>query len=108
MAKFLFVYHGTATRPETEAEGKEAMDAWMNWFGALGSSVIDGGDPVGMSERVYAGGRVENNGGASPTMGYSVIEAADIDDAAEKAKGCPALLGPGNFSVEVAPIIDMS
>ena len=107
MAKFLYVYHGSGKMPETEAEQKAAMDAWMGWFGDLGPAVVDGGNPVGMSKTVLPGGRVENNGGSNPTGGYSIIEAADIDDACEKAKGCP-MVKNGTGSVEIAPIIDMS
>ncbi|MBN9250254.1 MAG: hypothetical protein BGO03_09445 [Mesorhizobium sp. 61-13] len=106
MAKFLYVYHGSGKIPATEVERKEMMDAWNGWFGKLGKSVVDGGNPVGMSKTVLPGGRIENNGGTNPTGGYSIIEAADIDQAAEKAKGCPILNVP-NCSVEIAPIIQM-
>ncbi len=41
MAKYLFVYHGGG-RPATQAEVKQAMDAWRKWFGTLGAAVIDG------------------------------------------------------------------
>jgi len=45
------------------------------------------------------------HGGANSASGYSIIHAADIDDAAEKAKGCPIHNNGG--SVEVAEIIEM-
>ena len=106
MAKFLYVYHGSGKMPATEAERNAMMDAWTGWFGKLGSAVVDGGNPVGMSKTVLPGGKVENNGGSNPTGGYSIIEAKDIDDAASKAKDCPMLAMP-NCSVEIAPIIDM-
>ncbi|TIN30576.1 MAG: hypothetical protein E5Y25_33165, partial [Mesorhizobium sp.] len=72
----------------------------------LGSAVIDGGNPVGMSRTVLPGGVVENNGGSNPTAGYTIVEAKDIDDAVAKARDCPILMNPA-FSVEVAPIIEM-
>jgi hypothetical protein len=106
MTKFLYVYHGSGKMPATEAERKQAIDAWNGWFGSLGKAVVDGGNPVGMSKTVLPGGKVENNGGANPTGGYSIIEARDIDEATEKAKGCPMLAMP-NCSVEIAPIIEM-
>jgi hypothetical protein len=107
MAKFLYIYHGSGKMPTEEAERKAAMDAWTAWFGELGSAVVDGGNPVGMSKTVLPGGKVENNGGSNPTGGYSIIEAKDIDDAANKAKGCPMLAMP-DWSVEVAPIVEMT
>lgn len=104
MAKYLFVYHG-GKHPETEQEVAEVMDAWGQWFGSMGSAVVDGGNPVGMSSTVESGGTVVANGGANPASGYSLVEASDLDDALGKAKACPILASGG--SVEVAEAIDM-
>ncbi|QDY99941.1 hypothetical protein FQ775_05885 [Nitratireductor mangrovi] len=104
MPKFLYVYHGGSV-PESEEEGKKVMQAWMDWMGSLGDAIIDGGNPVGMSKTVVPGGKVEANGGANPASGYSLINAADMDDALAKAKGCPILDAGG--SVEVAETMDM-
>lgn len=104
MPKFLYVYHGGSV-PESEEEGKKVMQAWMDWMGSLGDAIIDGGNPVGMSKTVVRGGKVEANGGANPASGYSLINAADMDDALAKAKGCPILDAGG--SVEVAETMDM-
>lgn len=104
MAKYLFVYHG-GKHPETDAEMAEVMDAWGSWMGAMGSAVVDGGNPVGMSTTVQPDGSVEDNGGSNPASGYGIFEAADLADATAKAKGCP-ILGAGG-SVELAEIIDM-
>ncbi|SFO43601.1 hypothetical protein SAMN03159463_01892 [Mesorhizobium sp. NFR06] len=106
MAKFLYVYHGSGKMPTDEAERKAAMDAWTGWYGKLGSAVVDGGNPVGMSKTVLPSGKVENNGGANPAAGYTIVEAKDIDDAVAKAKDCPILMDPA-FSVEIAPIIEV-
>ena len=104
MAKYLFVYHG-GENPETEEEVAAVLDAWGNWLGSMGAAVIDGGNPVGMSSTVNPDGSVSNNGGANPASGYSLIEAADLDDAIAKAKGCPIL--QSNGSVELAEAFDM-
>lgn len=104
MAKYLFVYHG-GSMPETEAQQAEVMDAWGQWLGGMGSAVIDGGNPVGLSTTVQADGSVVSNGGANPASGYGLIEASDVDDAIAKAKGCPVLTAGG--SVELAEAIDM-
>lgn len=104
MAKFLFVYHG-GSHPQSEAEIAEVMQAWGNWFGAMGEDVLDGGNPVGMSSTVMSNGSVVDNGGSNPASGYSLVEAANLDDALAKAKGCPILSAGG--SVEVAEAIDM-
>jgi hypothetical protein len=104
MAKYLFVYHG-GKMAETEAEQQEVMAAWGQWFGSLGSAVVDGGNPVGPSRTVGADG-VSDNGGANPASGYSLIDASSIDDAIEKAKGCPVIANGG--SVEVAEAFEVS
>ena len=104
MAKYLFVYHG-GNQPESEEEVKQVLDAWGAWLGGMGAAVIDGGNPVGPSMTVQPGGSVADNGGANPASGYSLIEASDMDDALEKAKGCPILQSEG--SVEVAEAFDM-
>lgn len=104
MAKYLFVYHG-GNKPETEEEGAQVMDAWGQWFGSMGANVIDGGNPVGLSSTVNPDGSVADNGGSNPASGYSLIEAADLDDAISKAKGCPILASGG--SVELAEAFDM-
>jgi len=104
MAKYLFIYHD-GKHPETEAEVAAVMDAWGNWLGSMGSAVIDGGNPVGMSSTVNPDGSVAENGGSNPASGYGLFEASDHDDALAKAKGCPILQSGG--SVELAEAIDM-
>ncbi len=103
MAKFLFVYHGGGVPATPEAQAK-AMEAWGAWFGQLGSAVVDGGNPTGASVTVAASGSSQG-GGANPVNGYSLIEAASLEEAAEKAKGCP-LLGDGS-PVEVCETINV-
>ena len=89
---------------ESEDARAKAMAAWGAWFGQLGDAVVDGGSPTGASVTVKAG-RVKPRGGANPATGYSLIEASSIEDAAEKAKGCPILSSGG--SVEVCETINV-
>jgi len=105
MPKYLYVYHGGGNMAAASREEQDkAMQAWMGWFGGLGKSVVDGGNPVGKSTTVESSS-VKNNGGANPVSGYSIVEAANVDDAVAKAKGCPILHIGG--SVEVAEILPM-
>ena len=104
MAKFLFSYHGGKSGA-SPAEVKKAMDAWGQWFGSMGSAVIDGGNPVGKASTVRSDGSVIENGGSNPVSGYSLIEAPSLEEALKKAKGCPILVGGG--SVEVSQAMDM-
>ena len=102
MAGYIFAYHG-GKMPETPEEGQKVMAAWRSWLEGLGSAVVDGGNPAGMSKTVSAGG-VEDGGGSNPISGYSLVEADGIDAACEMAKGCPI---PDRGTVEVAEAMDM-
>ncbi len=104
MPKFVFAYHG-GKRPETPEEGEKVMAAWQAWFADMGDAVVDGGNPVGPSYTVHSGG-VDDNGGANPISGYTLINAPDMVTATGYAKNCP-MVQDGSGSVEVAETFDM-
>jgi hypothetical protein len=104
MAKYLYVYHGGGSMPQSKEEIDKVMQAWGGWFGSLGAAVVDGGNPVGKSATVK-NGSVVNDGGPNPATGYSIIEASSQEDAVAKAKGCPIIAAGG--SVEIAEIFPM-
>jgi len=101
MPNFVFAYHG-GKMPETPEEGAQVMAEWNSWFGGMGDNVVDPGNPVGLSKTVSDKG-VEDNGGANPLSGYSIVSAASIEDAVEVAKGCPMVVH-GHGTVEVAEV----
>ena len=98
MAKFVLVYTGGGM-PEGEDEQKRVMDAWMAWFGGLGESVVDGGNPFGASAAV-------GGGATSGLSGYSIVTAESLDDALGKAAGCP-ILDTATGGVEVYEALPM-
>lgn len=102
MAKFVYVYTGGQMASTPEAQEK-AMRDWGAWFGTLGSSVSDLGNPFGHSATVTASGASDT--GASKAAGYSIIEANSLSDATAKTAGCPVLAGGG--AVEVYEAIPM-
>ena len=104
MPKFLFAYHG-GTTPETRQEGEKAMAAWAKWFGNMGASLINGGNPVGRSMIVSMAG-VSLDGGTNPISGYTVISAESAEEACEMAKACP-MVADASGTVVVAPIIEI-
>lgn len=97
MSKYVLAYRGGGM-PETEEEQQAVMAAWGAWFGQLGASVIDGGAPFGASAAV--GGDV-----TAHLTGYSIVDAASLDDAVAKAGGCPILTSGG--TVEVYEALDI-
>ena len=98
MGKYVMAFKGGSI-PESEEEQKQVMDAWMGWFGTLGDSVVDMGNPFGASAAV-------GGGATSGITGYSIVTAGSLDDALSKAQGCPILNG-GSGSVEVYEALDM-
>jgi hypothetical protein len=102
MAKFVYVYIG-GQMAETPAAQEQAMQAWGAWFGTLGDSVADMGNPFGNSATVSSGGVAD--GGKSGAGGYSIVSAGSLSDATAKAKGCPVLASGG--SVEIYEDIPM-
>ena len=99
MPHFIFAYHG-GKRPENDAEIAAEMARWESWFDSIGGSVIDPGNPVGLSKTVSADGVVDH-GGANPISGYTIIYAPDMDGAIEVARACPIM---GSGTIEVAEI----
>jgi len=90
MANFVFAYSGGKGVAAEEAERDAQMAKWSQWFGELGSAVVDGGAAMGSAKTVGPGGSV-SDGGSRGMTGYSIVSADGLDSAVELAKGCPVL-----------------
>ena len=90
MANFMLAYSGGHGLPADEAELNAVMAKWGQWFGRIGSAVVDPGGPTGTAKTVGKGGSVKDGGSRSLT-GYSIVAADNVDAAVDLAKGCPAL-----------------
>jgi hypothetical protein len=109
MKKFVFIYHGKV-RPEdiAQEEMKDTMDKWMAWFGTFKDKMVDGGNPFAAgSKSVTANGIETMAPDMRPAKGYTIINASDINEAAEIAKGCPALSDDSEGSVSVYEALPM-
>jgi YCII-related domain len=103
MGNYVFAYTGGSIA-EDEAAQNAAMQAWGEWFGALGEAVVDFGGPFAGSATVGSGGVEE--GGASLLTGYSIVTADSLEAAIALAQGSPVLSTGGN--VEVYEVISMA
>jgi hypothetical protein len=104
MPNFVLAYTG-GNQPQGDAEREASMQAWGAWFGQIGSSVVDAGNPFAGSSTVASSGAV-SNGNASGLTGYTVVTAADMNGAVAIAKGCPHLQVGGAVEVhEIFPIM---
>jgi len=106
MAKFLFLYSGPNTDMQmSEEETKAEMDAWMQWIGSNKEHFADPGAPFGESAVV-----VDDGSSKKPleVLGYSVIEADDMNAAKKLTKGCPMLsTESGKYAVEIFQVHQM-
>ena len=117
MAEFLYIYRNSA-RARTAAMGtpearQKSMERWMTWLRDLEQKghVRSGGQPLEPSGKVVRGGtRAIVDGPFAEAKdvigGYSIVIADSITQAAEFAKGCPALDDPDG-AVEVRPVATM-
>lgn len=98
MTKFLLLYEGGGM-PESEEEQAIVLKAWENWYGKLGSAVVDPGNPVGPVSKITASGAVTDGQIGIMASGYTIIQADSPEEAVKFAKGCPILKDGGEVSV---------
>ena len=111
MEKFIFLFRGGDTHVHTAKGSKEEKDyiqSWDTWMGGLGQKgILVGGDPLqttgkqvnGKSKVVIDGPFLEAK---AILGGFLLVNAKDIDEAVEIAKGCPIFEEDGK--VEVRPV----
>lgn len=101
MGKYMMIYKGEATDMSemTEEQAGEVMAKWGAWMEKVGGALSDVGAPFGAGVSV-----VDNGTTGSPTSltGYSIVEAADLDEAQALSDGHPYLSeGNGNYAIEI-------
>jgi hypothetical protein len=107
MANFLFVYRGSndAHAKMSPDEMQKHMQKWHDWIveGVSKGWMVNPGDALTQEGRVVNSKKVVTDGpfveSKEVVGGYSIVQAADIDAAAEYAKGCPGLLVGGKVEV---------
>ena len=115
MSEFIYLYRTNdadrraAMSPENR---QQSMQAWLEWMRGLEAKghIKNPGNPLGTEGRVVRGKAKTVTDGPfveikDLVLGYTVIEAKDLDQAVELASGCPMLAGDG--SVEVRPVAPM-
>jgi hypothetical protein len=98
----VFIYHAPTTPADATPPSPEDMEAvmgqWTAWAGRVGDGMVDFGTPL-------AGGVRVTPEGSSPSdrqvVGYTILEAADLDAALALAQGHPHLSMPGGCEIEI-------
>ena len=104
MKKFLVIYHANAdamskmNNDKSPEEMREAMKPWMEWAEKCGDGLVDIGSPL-------AGGfKITKNDGEAGTrdvVGYSILQAEDMDGAKKMLEGHPHLGWDAGCDIEV-------
>jgi hypothetical protein len=112
MSQFVYLYRGVEAGRSPERM-QQSLQKWMAWMKQLSDQghIKDSGQPLELSGRVVKGKEKKViDGPFAETKeivgGYTVIEAADLDEAVELSKGCPIFDGGG--SVEVRAVMKFS
>jgi len=111
MSEYVFLYRG-AERPTSPQEMQQVMQKWMSWMQNLSDQghIKDRGQPLEATGKVVKGRQKTVTDGPFAEAkdlvgGYTLIEAKDLNEAAELSKGCPIF--ERNGFVEVRPVMKM-
>lgn len=111
MSEFVFLYRG-GRRADSPAEGEKIMQQWITWMQELADKghLKDRGQPLEEDGKVVRGKQRTITDGPYPESkdivgGYTLIQAKNLNEAAELANGCPIFDRDG--LVEVRPVMEM-
>jgi hypothetical protein len=96
MEKFVFLHVGFV--PPTPEIGQ----AWMAWFESIKDKIVDSGSPFGPGREITKDGTKDLSLDIDAFTGYTIINAADLDEATEIAATCPSITG-----IRVYPAMSM-
>ena len=105
MPKFMMVYKGEATdmADMSEEEANAVMAKWGAWMERIGPALSDVGTPFGPGTSLVDDG---SSGTAISLTGYSIVEAADMDEAQSLADGHPYLSdGDGEYAIDIFELL---
>ena len=108
MKEFVFIFRNSDNpnfKPSPE-QMQEVMTSWMNWMGSIAAQnkLANNGNRLSMSiAKTVKPNNVITDGPYTEIKefinGYTIVKAANVDEAVELAKGCPILLIGGNVEV---------
>jgi len=113
MSEFIYLFRASDESRRaamgTPDSAQKSMQTWLAWMRDLEAKghIKNPGQPLDPTGRVVRGkSRLVTDGPfvevKDLVLGYIVVEARDLAEASELAKGCPMLEGDG--SVEIRPV----
>ena len=113
MSEFIYLYRGGEDRANrSPQEMQQVMQKWVSWLQGLAEQghIKDRGQPLERGGKIVSGKQKAVTDGPFAEAkdlvgGFTLVEARDLDQAAELSKGCP-IFDAGGF-VEVRPVMKM-
>jgi hypothetical protein len=114
MSEFTFLFRGRGDAAGSPEQRQEHLEKWVAWFKDLGAKghIKDPGHPLEETGKVIKGKQKDVNDGPYAEAkdvvgGYMLIEAEDLQHAADLAKDCPILDVGGSVEVRPTQILNM-
>ncbi|MBY0538927.1 hypothetical protein K2P56_00640 [Patescibacteria group bacterium] len=103
MKKYIVLYHAPVGAMEkmanaTPEDAQKGMEPWMQWAKKCGSALTDMGLPLGAAMSVTKGAVATAK---TTVVGYSMLQAEDMEAATALLKGHPHVEWMDSCSVEV-------
>lgn len=109
MSQFVFLYRLPPMPPPSPQQMQDRMQRWMAWMKGIEQKeqLVTAGHPLASGGAVVTDDRGSVSDGPFAetkdiVMGFSIVEAKDLEEAIALTAGCPILQGAGR--VEVRPI----
>ena len=99
MKKYIVTYHAPLDamgqmENNSPEEAEKGMEMWMQWAKKCGDHMVDLGTPLGMGQKLKVGGSSEPSN--RQVVGYTILQADNIDQAKDLLQGHPHLAGWDN------------
>ena len=103
MKKYLVVYHAPPAftekmRAMNQDEMMAEMGRWQTWMEEIGDGMLDGGNPLFGGQKVM---KSSTDNSTREVTGYSMIQAASMEDAVKLLDGHPHLAMDDSCSIEI-------
>ncbi len=87
MKKYMFLHQGFVVPTS------EIGEAWGAWFASIEDKIVDSGSPFGSGREITKAGTTDLALDIDAFTGYTIINAADLDEATAIASTCPYITG---------------
>ena len=103
MKKYIVIYYAPASAMKqmenvSPEDMKKGMEPWMVWAKKCGNGLVDLGTPLQGGQKLTKSGSSSSD---KNVVGYSILQAQNIEGAKKMLKGHPHLEWTGGCEIEV-------